>query len=73
MELVIEGGKMNKEEAKKEYEKIIHESNEKITSIMEEAKKNGTWKQGLDANKDLFDDINKETKKKFKELIENID
>ena len=42
---------MNKEQAKKEYEKIIHEGNEKNMAIIEDAKKKGIWKQGLYSNK----------------------
>ena len=73
MELDIGDGIMNKEQAKKEYDKIIREANEKTISIMEEAKKNGTWKQGLDSNKELFAKHNEETKNKIKSLISMID
>ena len=69
----VEGRMMNKEQAKKIYEKIIHESNEKTIAVIEEAKKNGTWKQGLDSNNSLFEDINKETIKKIEELVSQID
>ena len=64
---------MDKIQAKKEYEKIIHEQNEKTIAVMEEAKKNGTWKPGLDANEELFADIKEETKQKIEFLKSMID
>lgn len=64
---------MNKEQAKKEFEKIINDCNEKSDLITKEAKEKGIWKPGLDSNKELFIELHKETKKKIKELYEMID
>ena len=64
---------MNKEQAKKEYEKIIREGNEKNMAIIEEAKKKGIWKQGLDSNKELFIENDNETKRKIELLKKMID
>lgn len=64
---------MNKEQAKKEYEKIIHEGNEKNMAIIEDAKKKGIWKQGLDSNKELFIENDNETKRKIELLMKMID
>lgn len=64
---------MNKEQAKAEYIKIIKERNEKAESIREEAKKNGTWKKGMDSNNALFQSLDNETKEKIKFLNSMID
>ena len=56
---------MNKEQAKIEYKKIIHDSIKQEQKIIQEAKKNGTWKMGLDSNNELFADLHKKTKEKI--------
>ncbi len=63
---------MNKEQAKEEYLKIIREVNRKSDEIIAEAKKNGTWRMGLDSNNDLFKEIDDEAKKKIKDLLSHI-
>ena len=73
MELDTGGGRMTKEQAKKEYEKIIHDANKKVIAITEEAKKNGTWKPGLDSNTELFEEVNEETRKRVELLKSLID
>ena len=57
---------MNKEQAQAEYLKLLQQKIESEEKIMEEAKKKGIWKQGLDSNNLLF----AENSKKFKEKIE---
>ena len=64
---------MNKEQAIKEAKKIFRESNEKAEKIIEAAKKNGTWKPGLDGNKELFAELDKETQEKLKHLRSMVD
>lgn len=59
---------MNKEEARKEYIKIIQERNAKAEVIIAEAKKKGTWENGLDSNKALFKGIDEEAKRKIDSL-----
>lgn len=64
---------MNKQQADEEAKKIFQESNKKADEIMKKAKEDGTWKMGLDSNKDLFTELNKETKEKLKLLVSMID
>lgn len=64
---------MTKKQADQEAKKIFLESIKKADSIKEEAKRNGTWKPGLDANNALFDELNKETKEKLKKLSELVE
>ena len=56
---------MDKEQARTEYKKIIQENVGKTIFVMEEAKKNGTWKMGLDTNKELFWEIDDDAKRKI--------
>lgn len=51
-----------------EARKILEESLKKRRAIINEAKANGTWKMGLDSNKDLFKELNEETHNKLKSL-----
>ena len=64
---------MNKEQAKIEYIKIIDESIKEEERIMQEAKKNGTWKMGLDSNRELFTELHKKTFEKINLLKSTID
>ena len=63
---------MNKKQADAEAKKIFQEHNKKANEIEQRAKEAGTWKQGLDSNKDLFVDLEKETKEKLKILASKI-
>lgn len=64
---------MNKEQAKIELLKIIDDHIKRGNEIMQEAKKNGTWKMGLDSNRDLFADLDKEVLEKVNRLKSMID
>ena len=64
---------MNKEQAKIEYIKIIDESIKEEERIVQEAKKNGTWKMGLDSNRELFTELHKKTIEKINLLKSMID
>ena len=64
---------MNKEQARKEYEKIIHETNVKCEEIIKRAKADGTWLPGLDSNNYLFKEVNDEAKEKIKELAAKVE
>lgn len=64
---------MNKEQAKTEYIKIIQSRNAKAEEIKAKAQKDGTWKQGLDSNNDLFKEIDNEVKRKIESLKMLID
>ena len=45
----------------------------KADEIIENAKKNSTWKKGLDSNNDLFIELDKATQEKLKLLQSMID
>ena len=64
---------MNKKQADIEAHKIFQERNRKAQEIVKQAKKEGKWKMGLDSNKDLFADLDKETKKRLELLASMID
>ena len=64
---------MNKEQARKEYEKIIHDVNKKHEEIIKKAQANGTWLPGLDSNNYLFKEVDNEAKEKIKKLASLID
>lgn len=64
---------MNKNQAYIEAEKIIDDYIKKEKAIIEKAKKNGTWKPGLDANNDLFREIVKERNEKLSLLSSMVD
>ena len=64
---------MNKEQAKKEFIKIIQSRNAKVEKIIAKAQKNGTWKKGLDSNKELFKEIDNEAKERIELLKRLID
>lgn len=65
---------MTKEQAKREYIKIIDDRNKQAKQIEEEAKKNGTWQPyGLDSNKGLFTELDKKTIEKINLLKSMID
>lgn len=64
---------MNREEATKEAMKIFDERNKKAREIVAEAKRNGTWRGGLDGDRKLFVELDNETKAKLKLLASLID
>ena len=64
---------MTKEQANKEAKRIFQEAIQKADAIEKEAKQNGSWKPGLDANKALFEDLHKETQEKLKKLSELVE
>ena len=64
---------MTKEQARKEALSIIEDFSEKCDLIRKEAKKNGTWQMGLDSNKGLFKEAEKEAKEKLKALASKVD
>ena len=64
---------MTKEQAQEEYLKLLEKKNSEAEKIIETAKRNGTWKQGLDANKELFIELNKTYNEKIRVLKSLID
>lgn len=64
---------MTREEARIKYESILDEHNEKVDLIIQKAKAEGRWAMGLDSNRELFIELEKETKQKISQLCEQID
>lgn len=52
--------KMKKADADKIAMQIFKERNAKAAEIIEKAEADGTWKSGLDTNKDLFKELDAE-------------
>ena len=59
---------MTNKEATQEWEEFLKAINEKEDRIVDDAKKKGIWKPGLDGNRELFADIKKEMQDKLIEL-----
>lgn len=64
---------MKKAEADKIFWQLIRERNAKAAEIIEQAQADGTWKSGLDTNKDLFKELDAYCDRKIKELAAQID
>lgn len=64
---------MTEEQARIEYIKILDESIKEEKRIIQEAVKNGTWKMGLDSNRDLFTELHEKTFERIKVLKAMID
>ena len=64
---------MDKAQASIEVRKIFEWCQEQCDQIVKEAKRNGTWSNGLDANGSLFAELNEETKQKLTLLYSMID
>ena len=64
---------MTKEQAMKEAVSIMRDFSKKCDLIEKEARENGTWLMGLDSNKGLFKEAEKEAKEKLKLLASKVD
>lgn len=64
---------MNKQEADIEAKKIFQETSKKIDEIIRQAEKDGILQGGLDSNQELFEELNRETKKKLEKLASMIE
>ena len=64
---------MTREEADKQADKIFQDLLRKHHQIIEEAKRNGTWQRGLDANNGLFKQVDEEAREKLRILASMID
>lgn len=62
---------MTKEQAQKEFLKLLEQKVKEEDKIIKDAKEKGLWKQGLDSNNELFIDLNNEYKKKI-ELLKSL-
>lgn len=64
---------MTSKQAEQEYRKLLNEWNEEEDNIMKKAKEDGTWKPGLDSNRELFKGISEKYYKRIKELQASVD
>ena len=64
---------MTKEEAEKEYLKLLKKHVDDNNKIIEKAKKEGIWKSGLDSNNEFFTQSKEEFMKKVELLKTMVD
>lgn len=64
---------MTREQAQKEYEQLLNRTVAEKRRIEEEAKRNGTWKAGLDSNNHLFAKIDSEFANKVKKIQSKVE
>ena len=64
---------MTREEARIKYKAILDERNKKVELIIQNAEAEGRLAMGLDSNKELFVELDKETRQKIAQLCEQID
>ena len=59
---------MNREQAQAEYLDLLNKKLDEEEKIIEDAKKRGIWKDGLDTNRERFKDLDVEFSRKIMEL-----
>ncbi len=59
---------MNKRQAQAEYLNLLNKKLDEEEKIIEDAKRKGIWKDGLDTNRELFKDSDAEFSRKIMEL-----
>lgn len=64
---------MTREQIEQEYRKLMKEYLEEEDRIVKRAKEAGTWKPGLDSNRELFKDASDKFKKRIQELRDSLD
>lgn len=64
---------MTREQAKHEATKIFSELARQRDNIVRQAKQDGVWIGGLDGDKKMFEDVEREAKEKIKLLESMID
>lgn len=64
---------MTKQEALKEIEKLCEERNARADILAEEAKAKGIYEPGLDGNRELYVDLDKEIKSRMKKIYDMVD
>ena len=64
---------MTREQAEQEYRKLLNEWIEEEDNIMQKAKEDGTWKPGLDSNRELFEDLSGKYYKRIRDLQASVD
>lgn len=61
---------MNREQAQAEYLELLNKKVDEEKKIIEDAKRKGIWKDGLDSNREFFKELDAEYAKKIEELKE---
>lgn len=64
---------MTREQANKEYRQLLHDWNKEEDEIIEQAKREGRLKPGLDSNRELFVETKQKYMKKIQELKDSVD
>lgn len=64
---------MTREQAEQEYRKLLSEWQDEEDNIMKKAKEAGTWRPGLDSNRELFKEGTQKYIERLKELRASID
>ena len=59
---------MNREQAQTEYLDLLNKKVDEENKIIEDAKRKGIWKPGLDSNRELFKELDVEFARKIEEL-----
>lgn len=59
---------MNREQAQVEYLDLLNKKHDEEKRIIEDAKRRGIWRAGLDSNRELFVALDAEYAKKIEEL-----
>lgn len=68
-----DGVKMNREQIQAEYLRLLSETCKQEDEIMKRAIANGTWMPGLDSNRELFLELDREFQIKIEELKKKLD
>lgn len=63
---------MNREQAQSEYLDLLNKKLDEEKKIIEDAKHNGIWRDGLDSNMELFTELDAEFAKKIEKLKERM-
>ena len=64
---------MNKEQIQAEYLELLNRKIDEESRIIEDAKKRGIWKEGLDSNEELFAELKASFEKQVEELKSKLD
>lgn len=59
---------MNKRQAQAEYLNLLNKKLDEEEKIIEDAKRKGIWKDGLDSNRELFKELDTEFARKIEKL-----
>ena len=63
---------MNREQAQAEYLELLNKKVDEEKKIIEDAKRKGIWKDGLDSNRELFKELDAEFAQTIEKLKEKV-